>query len=434
MKKSKEIIGFFILFILLLFYGCSAEKEEFLPEEEIFKFESGTVISEIDISGMTESEAIPLLKQKEADVISAYYCNLIFEDKSFKIEPTDITLKSNLNEIITQAKISASDYEIKVLPVNNEILDSKLNEIAKTINTEPVPKRIKIIEESNTDEHFIIKDGNVGRKMDIDAVKSEVLSGINEINISVYEVNDNSNEPQMPVLRSKSVTTFNRYNENRVHNLELAASKLNGTILVEGESLSFDTLLGTRTEENGWRKAEAFINGGLNSEEQYGGGICQVSTNLYIAALKAGLDVPMRCNHSKPVTYVAGGLDAAISEGGMDLVITNTTGNTVYIFSRLEGDKLICEIYGDKFNEGYDKIELESRFIESIQPEADEFYDDYELNVGEVLLVSPPMVGSRYETYLVYYLNGNEIERKKLNETQYKSHPAIYAVGKGNGN
>lgn len=430
MKKVKEIIGFFALIILLLFSGCNMETEEFSPEENYFKFKSGTVVSGIDISDMTESEAMPLLKQREADIISSYCCNLTFEDESFKIESTDITLVSNLNKVIMQAKESASDYRIEVLPTDNEILNSKLDEIANKINRKPVPKKIKLIGESNTDEHFEITNGSPGRRMDIEVVKKKMLSGVREIDISVNEITESSPEPQIPVLRSKSITTFNRYNENRVHNLELAVLKLNGTILSEGESISFDKLLGSRTKENGWLKAEAYINGGLDSEEQYGGGICQVSTNLYIAALKAGLDVPMRCNHSKPVTYVPAGLDAAISEGGMDLIIKNTSGNAVYIFSRLEEDKLICEIYGDRFDEEYDKIELESKFMGSIQPEADEFYDDYELSLGEIILVSPPVVGSRYETYLVYYSEGKEVSRKKLNETQYKSHPAIYAVGK----
>lgn len=431
MQKSNVFIMIFTFFILFVFCGCNTEKGDFPSENNYSKFEIGTTVSKIDISGMTEMEALTLLKQKEANIISSYCCNLIFNGESFKIDSNDITLKSNLYEVISEAKDIAADYEIEVLPLDNRELDLKLAEIAKKINKDYVPKQIELIEDSNSNEHFTITDDIPGCEMDIEAVKEKMLMGMCEINIPICEVNANSPDPEMPVLRSESITTFNRYNENRVHNLELAASKLNGTKLLRGESFSFDKLLGPRTEENGWLKAEAFINGGLDSEEQYGGGICQVSTNLYIAALKAGLEVPMRCNHSKPVAYVPGGLDAAISEGGMDLIIKNTSDDTIYIFSRLESDNLICEIYGDKFHEEYDKIELESKFAGSIQPGADEFYDDFELSFGEMLLVSPPVVGSKYETYLVYYSGEKEIKRKKLNETQYKSHPAIYAVGKG---
>ncbi|MGN1179976.1 MAG: VanW family protein [Suilimivivens sp.] len=109
--------------------------------------------------------------------------------------------------------------------------------------------------------------------------------------------------------------------EDRAVNVELAASRINGMILQPGDTFSYSDSVGTRTLENGYVVAPSFAGGKVVSS--VGGGICQVSSTLYVAMLLSGIPATQHYLHSLPVDYVPRGLDAAIVEGYKDLKFKN---------------------------------------------------------------------------------------------------------------
>lgn len=127
-------------------------------------------------------------------------------------------------------------------------------------------------------------------------------------------------------------------NENRNNNLRLACASLNGKVLQPGETLSYNDTLGQRTAENGYLPAPAYS--GTALVDSIGGGICQVSSTLYLASLYAELEIVDRINHGYPVNYIPAGLDATVNWGGPDLKVKNSGPLPVMIQAE-EGDGFV---------------------------------------------------------------------------------------------
>ncbi len=118
-----------------------------------------------------------------------------------------------------------------------------------------------------------------------------------------------------------ATTSFARSNRNRSTNIELATKACNGYILKPGETFSFNTVVGKRTKERGYKEAGVYVNG--QTDTGIGGGICQVSSTLFNAALESNMTITARRAHSLPVSYLPKGRDAAVSWGGPEFKFKN---------------------------------------------------------------------------------------------------------------
>ncbi|GBC92092.1 Vancomycin B-type resistance protein VanW [bacterium HR15] len=139
-------------------------------------------------------------------------------------------------------------------------------------------------------------------------------------------------------------TRFPGYQVNRNHNIRLAAAALDGRILLPGERLSYNEAVGERTLKQGFRLAPIIIHG--QKRLGVGGGICQVSSTLFNAALLADLKIVRRVNHSIPVPYVPLGRDATVSDTGLDLVIENTLPHPVALSVEVGRSHLTVRVLG----------------------------------------------------------------------------------------
>ncbi|MGN1097405.1 MAG: VanW family protein [Clostridia bacterium] len=128
----------------------------------------------------------------------------------------------------------------------------------------------------------------------------------------------------------------------RVENINIACGAINGMALYPGGTFSFNTAVGRRTEENGYGDASVIIDG--HSEQGCGGGVCQVSSTLYMAALSAGLQIDERHPHSHGVPYAEDGNDATVVYGEKDLVFTNNTDGIITLFTWTDGNKVFSKI------------------------------------------------------------------------------------------
>lgn len=135
-------------------------------------------------------------------------------------------------------------------------------------------------------------------------------------------------------------------NANRTTNLRLAANAINGTIVLPGETFSFNKTVGKRTYAKGYKDAPVFTGpDAKNVENGIGGGICQVASTMFNTVLYADLQIVERYQHSQRVSYVPLGRDAAISWGSQDFKFKNTSSYPIKIVTDVSGGKITCEFY-----------------------------------------------------------------------------------------
>lgn len=133
---------------------------------------------------------------------------------------------------------------------------------------------------------------------------------------------------------AKFSTKIMEEDNHRDNNMEISISKLNGTIVKNGDTFSFNEIVGSPTPNEGYEKAGVFVED--KYKKDYGGGNCQVSTTLYNAVLKVnGLKVTERHEHTQEVYYVPLGKDAAVAYGEIDFKFKNNTGHDIKIYGEM---------------------------------------------------------------------------------------------------
>ena len=229
---------------------------------------------------------------------------------------------------------------------------------------------------------------------------------------------------QITDLVSEYSTNFASSNRPRCSNIKLAASKLNGVILMPGERLSFNGTVGERTLRGGFKLAGVYKQG--KHDVGVGGGICQVSTTLYNASLFANLKIKQRSNHSLPVAYVPLGRDATVDYGSLDLVVENTTAAPIGVVNTYSPGRLTFRILGKKDPALKVKIVQEgSRSWDS--PVRTKL--DATLPPGSRRVVEPGSRGHAVQTYRLVFRNGKLVERQSLGRSTYGGGTRIVAVG-----
>ncbi len=173
--------------------------------------------------------------------------------------------------------------------------------------------------------------------------------------------------------------------------------------------------------------------GGAGTEDQPGGGVCQVSTTLYNAVVMSDLEVVDRRGHTRKSAYADGGRDATIDSGRIDFKFRNNTDNPIYIFCWVDARKQRnwVSIYGEAFPATFDYIDFESKLVETKEPTAPEYIVDNTLATGYWKLRNAARVGYVYDTYKVYYLDGKVVKREYVDQTEYRMHPTRYYVWPG---
>jgi vancomycin resistance protein YoaR len=177
-----------------------------------------------------------------------------------------------------------------------------------------------------------------------------------KLDIAQADVNENNlNGLGIKELLSTGETYFPGSSANRVTNVRVGASKFNGVLLKPGETFSFGKLLGYVGPENGYKPELVIL--AKHEEKQYGGGLCQVSSTAFRAALAAGLPITQRVNHSFAISYYtwpysAPGVDATIYYPSVDFKFVNDTGHYILMQTTMKGYSLKFDFYGTKIKTG----------------------------------------------------------------------------------
>ena len=225
-------------------------------------------------------------------------------------------------------------------------------------------------------------------------------------------------KPQKQVCRAEFSTDYSKSTLERKHNIALAAKALDNVFLDVNGEFSFNTAVGARTEKRGYKSAKIIVNGEFVLG--VGGGVCQVSTTLYNAAIRAGLKITEAHAHSLAVSYVKPSCDAMVNSGSADLRFINTTHNPVIIKSTADGEKLTFRIYGEPMAEKY---QLKSVIKQEILPEytviSDKKGEYPDLFSGEKRIINYGKKGYISEGYLVQIVNGKVVSSTRLRRDKY---------------
>ena len=214
----------------------------------------------------------------------------------------------------------------------------------------------------------------------------------------------------------------------RVANVENGTRLLNGVTLYPGESLSTLELVTPFSVANGYQMAGSYLNGLV--VDSLGGGICQVSTTLYNAVLRAELEVSQRSNHSMSVAYVPLSADAAIAESaGKDFCFTNNTDFPIYVEGITTPDRVVTfNIYGVETRSPGRSVDYVSEVLETIQPTTENIIQVANQPLGYTKVQSAH-VGYKARLIKIVYENGVEKSREVVNKSTYKMVPRTVSVG-----
>lgn len=229
-----------------------------------------------------------------------------------------------------------------------------------------------------------------------------------------------------PDLLSSYSTSFASSSSNRATNVSLATNKINGKVLMPGEVFSFNGTVGKRTPQAGFKVAGVYMNGQVATD--YGGGICQVSSTLYNAVLRANLEIVDRSNHMFEVGYVPIGTDATVSWGAPDFKFKNSRSYPIKIVTSSSNRKCVVKFYGLKESEEYD-IEIVSYRTGSV-PYRTTYTTDSSLAAGQQKVIQRGSNGAKSVAYRIRKKNGQVISKELLSKDTYDPHNQIIAVGK----
>lgn len=181
----------------------------------------------------------------------------------------------------------------------------------------------------------------------------EITDKDTNANNNIYEnINMNSSNNASSITNiepiekeiSKYTTTIYDTEESRIHNIKLAVSKLDNTIVESGQEFSFNETIGPMDEKQGYQKATGFDGNGKKIKIP-GGGMCQISSTLYNAVLIAKFEVTERHPHSRRVYYVPQDKDASVAYGGADFKFKNTSNNNIKITATTDGHDVTIKLY-----------------------------------------------------------------------------------------
>ena len=218
-------------------------------------------------------------------------------------------------------------------------------------------------------------------------------------------------------------TTTTTANSNRNTNVRLAAEAINGTVIPPGGEFSFNETVGQRTEAKGYKSAAAYSGGEVVQET--GGGVCQVSSTLYNAVVRAGMEISYRRSHTFEPSYVTPGQDATVSWELPDFKFINTSKAAIGLRASYSNQKMTVSVYGIPVLEDGMTIDLESVQTETLDPPAPTYEEDQTLQIGEEKVKSAGSNGSRWVTYKITYKDGVEVSRETDHTTTYKGHAPV---------
>lgn len=422
----------------------------------------------IDLGGMTREEAEEAVTAHANQQRDAWKVRLTYGGQLVKeITSADLNMTVDVQEALTLAwqpghseesidarkatmdALAETPYEgYSATPSgDNVVIDNILLNIAQQAYIAASDAQI-VFNPSNFNNPLTITPETVGRYMDTTEAKTRVYQMMSslesgEVELTTREIQPTKTtatlQPQIQLRATAYTPISTTSTENRNMNIQVAFDRINGYMLEPGQTFSFNTVVGKRTKANGFYEAIEYAYG--DERMGYGGGVCQASTTMYLAAAKANLTIVKRTPHSDAVGYTDYGKDATVSDNRIDFQFRNDTGSTIFIVttvtkdSRYDKSHKVClvSIYGESLGSGV-KYDMVTETLQTLPaPTEPEVRKDtkhtYATYVDQEYVYRKARDGYVVASYLVKYVNNVETERTLMYTDTYNAKSEIIYVG-----
>lgn len=444
--KQVRLIGFFIaalvpvlvlVFFFSGFFGFSGEKV--LP---------GVNIMGYDLGGLTRAEAISVLSDLEKN-LRAQRITLRYGEYSWPLVLSEAGFDLN-EELIVEAalKVGRSGSLVKrweerrqfkktgvalslLASFDRERLSRRVRELAAEVIIDPKDARFEI----RADDSVTIVPGSEGLAPDIERLENDILKALTEnkreVVLHLVTVPPGRTAPELETmgvngLLASYTTTFDPSMAGRTYNIKVAARAFDELLVLPGQEVSFNRVVGPRSFEAGYRTAPIIVNNEF--VDGLGGGVCQVSTTLYNCVLLANLEIVERVCHSLPVSYVPIGRDATVVYDAIDFIFRNNTDSYLLIKTYVSASQVTFKIFG---NSSFKRdVSVYSWITEEIEPPV-VYKEDPNLPRGEQVVVQEGSKGFRAAAVRVVAKSGTIEKRETLPFSEYSPVKRVIAVGVG---
>lgn len=469
-KKGGFSLAKFIV-ILVLIAGLSGGGYYYYVSSQVLPeglFCHGISIDGIDMSGLTAQEGADKVYAQAQNRQQSWNVRLMYGDQTaYTITSDMLGMEIKVSDILKEAfalgrqgsvfeQKSAQDalrqnrkeFFTVVPSADTSVIDNILYEIKKNyVDKAPVDAKLLSIDPYR-ENPFVYQAEVRGRRLDIEPLKQHIYEMVAKMETGELQIEPEMIEPKVllshlyeqTALRGEAITLIAKEStENRTENIRIAFGKINGKTLDAGDRFSFNGIVGVRDPKYGFLSAIEYTYG--ESVMGVGGGVCQASTTLYQAALKAGLEITERRPHSDSVGYAQYGQDATVSSvkgHEKDFAFKNTSGGKIYIICAVETSpsnkkQLICRvrIFGPSLGDISYKIESETveRLYSKEIKEVKDTTQTHVTYVGERKWKANAKEGCVVDTYLCTIQGNVVIERKKISRDTYAAKPEQWWVG-----
>ncbi len=440
-----SILCITLMAAFFLMFGTTVRAEE----EDTIK--SGIFAGNIDLSGMTKAQAeaaveeyvsslegteILLQYASEAEVsVTAGDLGISWANREIVTEAAEIGTRGN---VIERYKILKDlEHENKIYPIE---LSFNIQGISDILTGKCVVYDQEAVDYGLTRENdeFRIIEGQKGYSLDVETSIDLINDYLTRdwdgracaiaLQVEVEEPRGSMEElAQVKDILGSFTTSFKSSGSSRSANVENGCKLINGILLYPGDEFSTYKTVSPFTEKNGYYMAGSYINGKV--VDSLGGGICQVSTTLYNAVLRAELEVTERHNHSMVVSYVPRSADAAIAESaGKDFRFVNSLEHPVYVEGYVDKKQITFNIYGLETRDPDREVIFESEELEVNIPPRDQIYADASRPIGYIVSEGAH-IGYKAKLWKIVKENGKEVSRTQVNSSTYKMVPRSATVG-----
>ena len=412
----------------------------------------GVKIGSVDVSGMTGSDAKNAVTEYINSLKAATFTLTGAEDKTVEATAEDMGVTADVDSAVEKAQAVGKSgslirryKETQDLKKSDVVIDMKLHvdkqKTANLLYANGDSLNVKAVNMGLKRENgvFTIIDGQDGQEVDYvqsvyainDFLVDQWDGSNNTIQLVVNDVKPEGSEEELAKVKDvlgTFTTTFPLNSAGRTQNVTRGCESINGSVVYPGEEFSADAAMRPYTEDNGYALAASYSNG--TTVESFGGGICQVSTTLYNAVIRAELEVTARFNHSMTVGYVDLSADAAIAGDYKDFKFVNNSDAPIYIEGSCSGGVLTFTVYGEETRPANRQVSFESETLETINPEV-QYNVTSSQPVGYYHVDQSSHTGYKARLWKVVTVDGVEQSREVFNNSTYKASPKIITVGTG---
>ena len=437
-----------VLLMGIAMFSAGSAKVEAAKDETIC---DGVYIDEINISGMTKEEAKEAVNKYVDDLMDKEIA-VVLDQESIITKLGDLGYTCNENTYIEEAsnvgKMGNLIKRYKELKdVQNGGLHYELEfslpeeNVYEFINTQcsiyDIPAKNAMVQRRNG--QFVYEAEKTGRKLNVEAtydvIADAILNDWNQLDLVVNAVIEDDIPQYSLETVQKCNTLLGSYSTNyststsdRKKNVENASKLIHNSIIYPGEVFSCYDKMNPFTTANGYYGAGAYANGMV--VESIGGGVCQVSTTLYVALLEAELEITERAAHSMTVAYVPVGFDAAIAGTYKDLKFRNNLDVPVLVEAVANGRTVTFNIYGCETRDTANRrVEYKSEVISKTEPPKDVIKEDPTKPTTYREVTQSAHTGYVAILYKYVYENGVLVDTIRVNKSTYSAAPNYITVG-----